>query len=103
MKTIRMTYEKRREQLINCGIKLAFKSGYHRITRDALMKASGVHYSTITHYFKPFHLFKDAVLCRAIRDEIMEIIGQGIINKDPLIQGLSNDLKLKVLQTLMKT
>jgi AcrR family transcriptional regulator len=101
MKTIRMTYEQRREQLIKCGIKLAFKGGYHRITREALMRASGVHHSTITYYFNPFHLFRTAVLSRAIRDEITEIIGQGIINKDPLIQGLSNELKSKVIQTLM--
>ena len=92
----------RKNELLSEAIKLAKEVGYSHITRDGVAERAGVSYGLVTRYFQSIDNLKCLVLKKAIQDEVLEIIAQGLVRKDPLLRRLSPELKNRVLMYLSK-
>jgi AcrR family transcriptional regulator len=92
----------RKVELLSIAIDLSKEIGYSHITRDGVAKRAGVSYGLVTHYFQSIENLKNLVMEQAISEEIVEIIAQGMVLKDPLTNKLNPQLKEKVLSYLSK-
>lgn len=92
----------RKNELLSEAIELSKEIGYSHITRDGIAERAGVSYGLVTRYFQSMDNLKRLVLKQAIHDEILEIIAQGLVLKDPLTKRLPSELKEKVLLYLSK-
>ena len=88
----------RRNQILNVAIELAKKSGYSSISRNDVADNAGVSMSLINRYFKTMPQLRRAVMRAAVVNEVLEIIAQGLVNKDAHALKASDELKSRALQ-----
>ena len=88
----------RRDQILNVAIELAKKSGYNNITRNDVADNAGVSMSLINRYFKTMPQLRRAVIRAAVANEVLEIIAQGLVNKDARARKASDELKSRALK-----
>jgi AcrR family transcriptional regulator len=89
----------RREEILSAAIDLAIRIGYQNITRDAVANAANTSCALVTTYF-PMVELKNAVMKMAIEKEILPIIAQGLSLGDTQAQGITPELKQRVLEFL---
>lgn len=89
----------RRSQILSAAIKVAKKRGYQHITRKEIAESIGISTNLITHYFSVQRL-KIEIMKEAIKNEIYEIIAQGLSVNDPQVTKLSKSFKKRVLTYL---
>ena len=92
----------RKEHIINAAIQLSIKVGYKCITRDAVAEIARVSSPLVATYFPRMSNLKLAVIQRAIQDEIVEVLAQGLILNDKKTWEISDKLKKKVLAYITK-
>ncbi|MCK5644889.1 MAG: TetR/AcrR family transcriptional regulator [Gammaproteobacteria bacterium] len=83
----------RREQILNAAVVLARTQGYAQITRDAVAEQAGVSMGLISRYFGTMKQLKRDVMRAAVRQEIPEIIAQGLANADRHARKAPPELK----------
>lgn len=94
--------KERKKELLSEAVELSKELGYSHITRDGIAKKAKVSYGLVTRYFQSMDNLRRLVLKEAIRTEILEIIAQGLVRKDPLTRRLTPELKERVLTYLSK-
>jgi AcrR family transcriptional regulator len=94
--------EQRKQEILNAAIELSKEIGYSHITRDGVAERAGTSYALVSVYYGTIDNLKSEVLKEAIKQEILEIIGQGLARKDKQTARLPLKLKRKVLQYLSK-
>jgi AcrR family transcriptional regulator len=94
--------KERKDQLLTEALILSKELGYSHITRDGVANRAGVSYGLVTRYFDSIDNLKRLVMKKAIKEEVVEIIAQGLVRKDPLTKKLNPQLKAKVLLYLSK-
>ena len=72
----------RREQLLQVALIIAMEIGYNNLTREAVAEKAGVSVSLISNYFGTMKQFKRVIMRAAIKQEIPEIVAQGLVIKD---------------------
>jgi AcrR family transcriptional regulator len=92
----------RKKQILNAAVNLAIKVGYQQITRLEIAKSVGISVSLVTNYFRSMQKLKSEVMKEAIKEEIYEIIAQGLAVGDPQVVKLPKNVKKKVLTYLTK-
>lgn len=85
----------RKEQLLKIAMMLSIEKGYNNITRDGIAIAAGVSFSLVTKYFGTMHALRCEIIKTAIKQEVFEIIAQGIVNNDDRFKKISKSLKIK--------
>jgi len=100
---IRKNPAARRKEIIKAAISLSKKIGYDKINRILLSKQMGVSEALISYYFWPFDKLKKEVMQEAIDQQILDIIAQGIINRDKTISNLEENVKQKALAHVART
>ncbi len=93
----RMKPEQRREQLLKAAVELSKKHGYDRITHQDIAEHCGVTKGLVVNYWTMTQLRRQ-IIRKAIQDEVLEVIAQGLIKGDRHAQKASTDLKTKALQ-----
>ena len=89
------------EEIVAAAIKLARRAGYHKVTQRDVAAQVRVSRTLITYYFPFIRDLHKAILATAIRDEILDIVMQGIATKDPLARNISDDLRAKLRDHLI--
>lgn len=92
----------RKIEILTSAIDLSKEVGYSHITRDDVAKRAGVSYGLINHYFKSIDRLRKLVLKTAIDEEMVEIIAQGMVRKDPLAKRITSKMKERVILYLSK-
>lgn len=92
--------EVRKQHILKEAIKLSIKIGYNKITRDGIAEHTKVTSSLIARYYPTMDDVRRAVIEEAIKNEIVEILAQGLALKDPLTLKINKRLKRKVLSRL---
>ena len=92
--------DKRRNEILDSALKLAEKSNYNSITRDAIADHAGVSVGLVTHYFGTMPKLKRDVMRIAVRTESLPVIAQGLVAKDSHAVKASDDLKQRALASL---
>ena len=90
----------REKQILDAALSLSVKIGYSCITRDAVAEIAGVSSALIANYFPRMYHLKQAIMQTAIKQEVLEVIAQGLSIRDPMALKISNELKVKVLSLL---
>jgi len=91
----------RKQHILDTAVVLAGEIGYENITRDAVAELAGISGGLVSQYFTMTDL-KNEVVAQAVDLEILVIITQGIVNKHPRIKFISNELKIKAINSLNK-
>lgn len=85
----------RHDQILNAAIEVAKKKGYNKLTRPDVSEAAGVSLSLITYYFETMNQLKRDIMRAAVKRGVVEIVAQGLVNKDRHALKASKELKTK--------
>lgn len=83
----------RKENILGVALLLAKDIGYTKITRDGVAEKAGVSMGLVTKYFGTMHRLKVDVMRAAIKQEVPEIIAQGLANGDERAKKAPQQLK----------
>ena len=92
----------RKNQILNVAVELAKEQGYHKITRDGVAEAAGVSMGLVTRYFGTMLQLRNKVVCYAIKNELLEIVAQCIVNDHPKAKKVSPELRAKAMSAYSK-
>jgi hypothetical protein len=77
----------RRDQILGVALTMASGSHYMRITRDEVARTAGVAAGSVTRYFGDMTTLRAAVLRAAVDTGAVDIVAQGILERDPVALG----------------
>jgi hypothetical protein len=77
----------RRDHILGVAVAMASQSHYLRITRDGVAETAGVAAGSVTRYFGDMTTLRAAVLRAAVDTGAVDIVAQGILERDPVALG----------------
>ena len=89
----RVNPELRKENILNAAIELAKAVGYYKVTRDDIAERAGVSMGLVSRYFGNMHQLRKAIMRSAVKQDIPEIVAQGIVNGDSFALKAPPELK----------
>lgn len=90
----------RRKQVLELALDLAKTKGYRNITRGDIAIRANISPALVTYYFTSIEALRVAILKLAIKQSVLEIIAQGLVNEDPLVIQAPKDLKYRAVAYL---
>lgn len=90
----------RKDQILSVAVTQAKEVGYTKITRDGVAEGAGVSMGLVTRYFGTMKQLKRDIIRYAIRNDIAEIIAQGLANGDDHARKAPAELKAKAATLL---
>jgi len=85
--------ELRKSHILNVAVCMAKTEGYNKITRDKVAEGAGVSTGLVSRYFGTMIQLKTAIMRRAVKQGIVEIIAQGLIYGDDHARKAPIELK----------
>lgn len=92
--------ELRKDHILNVAVSMAKTTGYNKITRDKIAESAGVSMGLVTRYFGTMGQLRTAIMRRAVKQGITEIIAQGLANGDDHAKKASPELKAVAVELL---
>lgn len=96
----RKTADDRREQCIEAALALAKDKPYYQVTRNEIADAVGVAGSVVQWHFGTVKQMRRQIMRAAIAAERLDIIAQGITNRDPYALRAPAELRTRALVSL---
>ena len=93
----RLDKDHRREQILGIAYDLAIDDGLYRFDIEDVADKAMCSRALIMHYFKSVSGLRLSIINKAITDKDASVILQAIINRDPAVDGLDEDLRNTVL------
>lgn len=90
----------RKDQILSVAVNQAKDVGYTKVTRDAVADAAGVSMGLVSRYFGTMKNLRRDIIRYAIRNDIAEIIAQGLANGDDHARKAPANLKAKAATLL---
>jgi hypothetical protein len=90
----------RKDHILNIAVLMSRELGYTRITRDKVAEGAGVSMGLVTRYFGTMGQLKTAIMRRAIKQGITEVIAQGLANGDEHAKKADPELKEAAIKLL---
>lgn len=90
----------RKDHILTVAVGMAKTEGYNKITRDKIAEGAGVSMGLVTRYFGTMNQLKTAIMRRAIKQGIAEIIAQGLANGDDYAKKAPAELKAEAATLL---
>lgn len=90
----------RKDQILNVAVTMATAVGYNKVTRDAVAEGAGVSMGLVTRYFGTMKNLRRDIMRFAIRNEVAEIIAQGLVNGDDHARKAPAELKAQAAALL---
>lgn len=90
-----------KDKILAAAITLAEKHGYNNIRRNAIATEAGCANGLVNHYWETLPQLQRAVMRRAVKDENLTIIGQGLSLKDKQALKATDEVKKKAFATMM--
>ena len=98
---MRLSWARRRVQLLEHGLDLSEETHYLLVTRKALAKRAGVAPTLITHYFKDMNNFRDEVMVAAVAWRRLAVVAQGLSARDRIAQGAAPAVRTAAVEYLI--
>ena len=89
----------RTQEILEAGIALAKRGNYNQITRDALAKKAGCSAALVSAYFGTMVQFRRALMRHAVDREVVEIVAQGLVDRNPYARKAPDDLKQRAMSS----
>lgn len=83
----------RKDYILAVAVDMAKGVGCHKLTRDAVAEKAGVSMGLVTRYFGTMKQLRRDVMRRAIKENIPEIVAQGLANGDDHAKKAPAELK----------
>lgn len=90
----------RMRQILVVAVDVAREVGYNHMTREQVAEAAGVSMGLVSKYFNTMCQLRRDVMRYAVKNEVLEIIAQGLVHKDKHARKASDELKDKALSLL---
>lgn len=90
-----------KEHILQTAYKMAQRDGFGSLTRDGVAAEAGVAMGTINHHWKVMSALREAVMQRAVEEENLELIGQGMALGDSVAKSAPLELRQAALITLL--
>lgn len=90
----------RKDHILTVAVGMAKEDGYTKVTRDKIAEGAGVSMGLVTRYFGTMNQLKTAIMRRAIKQGIAEIIAQGLANGDDHAKKAPAELKAEAAALL---
>lgn len=87
----------RKAQIMIAAVSLAEKNGWAQLTRDGVATAAGVSAGLVTFYFPAIDDLRQQVMRKAVRDEILSIVADGLVARNPAAMEASVELRQKAV------
>jgi AcrR family transcriptional regulator len=101
MTRLRLDSNDRKARILEVALKLAEKEGYQNIRRNKIAELAGVCYTLINWHFKSISNLKNTVMKEAVERQILPIIAQGLLLKNPEAMNAPEDVKQKVINQII--
>tara|TARA_R100000541_G_scaffold8848_2_gene16460 strand:+ start:1680 stop:1979 length:300 start_codon:yes stop_codon:yes gene_type:complete len=72
----------RHDEVLDVALSLSVSVGYLRVTRDAIAKQVGLTPQAIQHHIGTMAKLRRAIMRKALADECLPVIAQGLANRD---------------------
>jgi AcrR family transcriptional regulator len=100
MASKRLDPKQRTQQILNAAVRVAKKSGYLNITREAVAAEAGCSIGLVTLRFETMTQLKRAVIRQAVKERVLEVIAQGIVARDTYALRAPEELKKQAVAAL---
>ena len=97
---MRLKPKERKEQILTVALKIAANVGYANVTRQQVASAANIAPALVSKYFGTMKNFKRSVMRAAIKQEVLPIILDGIVQKEPQALKIPKSLRLKAIVLL---
>ena len=90
-----------KEHILDTAYKMAQRDGFASITRDGVAAEAGVAMGSVNHHYGTMQVLRDAVMQRAVEEEQLELIAQGIAMGDNVAKSAPLELRQRAISTLL--
>lgn len=90
----------RRDMILLAAVNVAREEGLGNVTRSAVAAEANVSDGLVTSYFSTMKQLRRAVMRYAIQHEVLEIVAQGVVAKDPQAMKAPESLRTAALAAL---
>lgn len=97
---IKLEARARVAQILAAALELAQKTGYQKLTREAVAQRLGIPSSLIPYHMGSMTEFRRKIMREAVRTECLSVIAQGIAARDSHAMKAAPELRAKALQSL---
>lgn len=97
----RLHPDERKEQILKAALKVAKSKGYNKLTREQVAAEAGISVNLINAYFGTMPKFRRHIMRAAIREEVLQVVAQGLVNKDSHAMKANPELKQKAIESFL--
>ena len=90
-----------KEHILEVAYTMAQRDGFGTLTRDGVAAEAGVAMGTVNHHWVKMSALRDAVMQRAVEEENLELIGQGMALGHDVAKSAPLELRTRALTTLL--
>lgn len=95
------TPTERKRQLLSIAVEIARAKGYTKVTREAIADKGKVSPGLISHYFGTTVQLKRDIMRAAVQQGVIEVVAQGLADRNPYALKAPDDLKKKAAAHLL--
>ena len=90
-----------KDNILEVAFIMAQRDGFGTLTRDGVAAEAGVAMGSINHHWGKMSALREAVMQRAVEEENLELIGQGMALGDSVAKSAPLELRTRALTTLL--
>lgn len=90
-----------KEHILEVAYTMAQRDGFGTLTRDGVAAEAGVAMGSVNHHWVKMSALREAVMQRAVEEEQLELIAQGIALGDVTAKSAPLDVRTRALTTLL--
>lgn len=90
-----------KEHILEVAYMMAQRDGFGTLTRDGVAAEAGVAMGSVNHHWVKMSALREAVMQRAVEEENLELIGQGMALGDSVAKSAPLELRTRALTTLL--
>lgn len=90
-----------KDNILEVAYVMAQRDGFGSLTRDGVAAEAGVAMGTVNHHWVKMSALREAVMQRAVEEENLELIGQGMALGDSVAKSAPLELRTRALTTLL--
>lgn len=99
-KRTRLSPEERKDEIVTAGVTLAELQGLNNFSSPDLARVCGCGHPLIYHHFGNMAFLRQEIMRKAIAVENLNVLAQGLVNKDPVALSAPESLKRKALKNI---
>jgi len=89
-----------KERILDVAYSMALSDGFSCLKRDDIAAKAGVALGTVNHHWQSVSILRKAVMERAVENEDLKLIAEGIAAGEAAAQAAPQELRLKALTSL---